>query len=168
LADGVIDDISHEGLRVLLRDEGVSFQRIKTWKSSKDPDYEAKKARVEHLHAIADGEVVPDDGEPVVVFCLDEFGPLNLMPDPGRHWAERGGRHKDPQREPRPRRRATYNRNDGVRHLFAAYDLAVTTCSGTSNRARSAPSSWSSAATCALCIPHRCGSRSSATTTPRT
>jgi transposase len=65
VADGVIDDISHEGLRVLLRDEGVSFQRIKTWKSSKDPDYEAKKARVEHLYAIADGEVVPDDGEPV-------------------------------------------------------------------------------------------------------
>jgi hypothetical protein len=28
-----------------------------------------------------------------------------------------------PDREPRPRRRATYNRNDGVRHLFAAYDL---------------------------------------------
>jgi len=45
------------------------------------------------------------------------------MPHPGRHWAERGGRHKDPDREPRPRRRATYNRNDGVRHLFAAYDL---------------------------------------------
>jgi transposase len=41
VADGVVDDISHEGLRVLLRDEGVSFQRIKTWKSSKDPDYAA-------------------------------------------------------------------------------------------------------------------------------
>jgi transposase len=36
VADGVVDDISHEGLRVLLRDEGVSFQRIKTWKSSKE------------------------------------------------------------------------------------------------------------------------------------
>ena len=58
------------------------------------------------------------------MFCLDEFGPLNLMPHPGRHWAERGGRGKDPDRQPRPRRRATYNRNDGVRHLFAALDLA--------------------------------------------
>lgn len=38
--------------------------------------------------------------------------------------AERGGRHKDPDREPRPRRRATYTRPHGVRHLFAAYDLA--------------------------------------------
>jgi len=34
-----------------------------------------KKARVEHLYAIADGEVIPDAGEPEVIFCLDEFGP---------------------------------------------------------------------------------------------
>ncbi|GAA1232093.1 hypothetical protein GCM10009646_20630 [Streptomyces aureus] len=124
VAEGVVDDISHEGLRILLREEGVSFQRLKTWKTSRDPDYAAKKARVEHLYAIADGEVVPEDGEPDVVFCMDEFGPLNLMPHPGRQWAERSGRHKDPAREPRPRRRATYNRYGGVRHLFAALDLA--------------------------------------------
>ncbi|MFE5030086.1 IS630 family transposase [Streptomyces sp. NPDC056656] len=125
VAEGVVDDISHEGLRVLVREEGVSFQRVKTWKTSRDPDYAAKKARVEHLYAIADnGEVIPEEGEPEVVFCLDEFGPLNLQPHPGRQWAERGGRHKDPEREPRPRRRATYTRPHGVRHLFAAYDLA--------------------------------------------
>ena len=123
VAEGVIDDISHEGLRVLLREEGVSFQKVKTWKRSKDPDYAAKKARVEHLYAIADGEVVPDPDEPQVIFCLDEFGPLNLQPHPGRQWAQRGGRHKDPDREPRRRRRATYTRPHGVRHLFAAYDL---------------------------------------------
>ncbi|MEV6731092.1 MULTISPECIES: IS630 family transposase [unclassified Streptomyces] len=123
VAEGVIDDISHEGLRLLLREEGVSFQRIKTWKTSRDPDYAAKKARVEHLYAIADGEVIPEDGEPDVVFCMDEFGPLNLQPHPGRQWAERGGRHKAPGRDPRPRRRATYTRPHGVRHLFAAYDL---------------------------------------------
>ncbi|MEV2268103.1 transposase [Nonomuraea africana] len=119
----MVDDISHEGLRILLREEGVSFQRVKTWKTSRDPDYAAKKARVEHLYAIADGEVIPEVGEPEVVFCLDEFGPLNLQPHPGRQWAERGGRGKDPDREPRPRRRATYTRPHGVRHLFAAYDL---------------------------------------------
>ncbi|MCX4632438.1 hypothetical protein OG755_38235 [Streptomyces sp. NBC_01443] len=55
---------------------------------------------------------------------MDEFGPLNLQPHPGRQWAERGGRHKDPDRDPRPRRRATYTRPHGARHLFAAYDLA--------------------------------------------
>jgi hypothetical protein len=49
VADGVVDDISHEGLRDLLRKEGVRFQVIKTWKTSTDPDYEAKKNRVLEL-----------------------------------------------------------------------------------------------------------------------
>jgi len=35
VAEGVVDDISHEGLRVLLREEGVSYQRLKTWKTSR-------------------------------------------------------------------------------------------------------------------------------------
>ncbi len=39
----VVDDIGHEGLRALLREKGVSFQAVKTWKTSTDPDYEAKK-----------------------------------------------------------------------------------------------------------------------------
>ena len=30
----MVDDISHEGLRVLLRQEGVTFQRLKTWKAT--------------------------------------------------------------------------------------------------------------------------------------
>jgi hypothetical protein len=59
VAEGVVDDISHEGMRVLLREEGVTFQRLKTWKASTDPDYAVKKARVEHLYAIADREVIP-------------------------------------------------------------------------------------------------------------
>ncbi|WRY80307.1 hypothetical protein OG388_03330 [Streptomyces clavifer] len=44
VAEGVADDISHEGLRNLLREEGVSFQRLQTWKSSRDPDYAARPA----------------------------------------------------------------------------------------------------------------------------
>src|SRR6201994_2406517 len=71
VAEGVVDDISHEGLRVLLREEGVTFQRIKTWKASKDPQYAAKKARIEQLYAIADHETVPADGDPEVIFCVD-------------------------------------------------------------------------------------------------
>src|SRR5262249_24784278 len=123
VAEGVVDDISHEGLRVLLREEGVSFQRLKTWKTSTDPDYAVKKARVEHLYAIADSEVIPDDGEPEVIFCVDEFGPLNLAPRPGRQWAAVSGKGKEPGRAPRRRMRATYTRTAGVRHLFAAYEL---------------------------------------------
>src|SRR5207247_10838895 len=60
VAEGVVDDISHEGLRALLREEGVTFQRLKTWKASKDPRYAAKKARIEHLYAIADRDVAPE------------------------------------------------------------------------------------------------------------
>jgi transposase len=123
VAEGVVDDISHEGLRVLLRDEGVTFQRLKTWKTSRDPQYREKKARVEQLYAIADREAVPADGDPEVVFCVDEFGPLNLQPRPGRQWAAVSGKSKEPGRAPRPRMRATYHRTEGVRHLLAAYEL---------------------------------------------
>jgi hypothetical protein len=46
----VVDDISHEGLWVLLREQGVSFQRLKTWKHSNDPNHERKKNRTLHLY----------------------------------------------------------------------------------------------------------------------
>ena len=87
VAEGVVDDISHEGLRVLLREEGVSFQVIKTFKQSNDPDFEAKKNRILELYAIADGHVEPGDDDPTVIICVDEFRPLNLQPHPGRQWA---------------------------------------------------------------------------------
>jgi hypothetical protein len=35
VAEGVVDDISHEGLRVLLRAEGVTFQRLKSVRSNR-------------------------------------------------------------------------------------------------------------------------------------
>src|SRR5215831_19125782 len=38
-------------------------------------------------------------------------------------WAAAGGKNKEPGRAPRRRRRATYTRTAGVRHLFAAYEL---------------------------------------------
>jgi len=125
VAEGVVDDISHEGFRVLLREEGVSFQVIKTWKQSTDPDFEAKKNRVLHLYDIADGKAEPGEDDPSVVLCMDEFGPLNLLPRPGRQWAPMAVKNESAASDlPRRRwRRATYNRNDGVRHLMAAYDL---------------------------------------------
>ena len=125
VAEGVVDDISHEGLRVLLREEGVSFQVIKTWKQSNDPDFEAKKNRVLELYDIAEHKAEPGQGDPTVIFCVDEFGPLNLLPRQGRQWAPvavKGGAGGEPRRR---RRRATYHRDDGVRHLLAAYDLGA-------------------------------------------
>ena len=34
----------------------------------------------------------PAPGDPDVVVCYDEFGPLNLQPHPGHHWAQRDER----------------------------------------------------------------------------
>jgi transposase len=39
----LLPEFSDEWVRRLLRREGVSFQRTKTWKQSPDPDFEVKK-----------------------------------------------------------------------------------------------------------------------------
>ncbi len=75
VAEGVVTDISHEGLRQLLREENVRFQAVRTWKRSTDPDFKAKRDRIVELYEMAEA------GEAVVI-CLDEFGPLNLQPQP--------------------------------------------------------------------------------------
>ena len=110
VAEGVVTDISHEGLRQLLREEGVRFQAVRTWKRSNDPDFVAKRDRIVELYALAEA------GEAVVI-CLDEFGPLNLQPQPGgKGWAPRA----------KPKRiRATYTCPHGVRHLISAYDVGA-------------------------------------------
>ncbi len=53
--EGVVDDISHEDLRLLLREESVSFRAVTTWKESNNPDFEARKDRILEFYAIADG-----------------------------------------------------------------------------------------------------------------
>jgi len=109
VAEGVVTDISHEGLRQLLREEDVRFQAVRSWKRSTDPDFKRKRDRILELYALA------EQGKAVVI-CLDEFGPLNLQPQPGgKAWAPRA----------KPRRiRATYLRPHGVRHLLSAYDVS--------------------------------------------
>src|SRR3954447_1459946 len=101
------------------------FQAVKTWKTSTDPDYEAKKNRVLALYAIAEGKAAPGPGDPTVVICLDEFGPLNLQPQPGKQWAPAAVGRGSQDRPRRRRRRATYQRPHGVRHLLAGYDLST-------------------------------------------
>ena len=48
------------------------------------------------------------------VVCFDEFGPVEVRPQPGAAWAPRG----HPKRH-----RANYKRPHGVRYYFAGYDV---------------------------------------------
>ncbi|XVQ09547.1 IS630 family transposase [Spirillospora sp. CA-255316] len=108
VAAGVVASISRENVRQILRESGIGWQATKTWKASSDPDLIARMAAVLDLydHPPADGRVV----------CVDESGPLNLQPRPGRAWRPEGAP---------VRRRATFNRYGGVRHMPAALDLAT-------------------------------------------
>lgn len=40
---GIVESISHEWVRKILRNAGITYQRTKTWKQSNDPEFEFKK-----------------------------------------------------------------------------------------------------------------------------
>ncbi|MHA6623741.1 IS630 family transposase [Pseudonocardia sp. DLS-67] len=108
LAEGIVAELSRETLRRILHAGGVSWQTTTTWKASTDPDFIPKMRRVLDLY-----DQPPADGR---VICVDEFGPLNLLPRKGKAWR--------PIRTPR-RLRATYTRTSGVMHMLAALDLST-------------------------------------------
>jgi transposase len=108
LAREKITTVGRETIRRILRKEKVSLQTTTTWKPSTDPDFVAKMTRVLDLY-----DQRPADGR---VICYDQFGPLNLMPRPGKAWR--------PATRPK-RLRATYKRTQAVRHMLAAVDLAT-------------------------------------------
>ncbi|MFD2028537.1 IS630 family transposase [Promicromonospora aerolata] len=108
IAERVVETVSTETVRQILKTGGVSWQATKTWKGSTDPAFAEKKTQVLELY-----DDPPTDGH---VVCVDEFGPLNLQPRPGRGWF--------PSQRP-ARLRATYHRTGGVRHMFGALDLAT-------------------------------------------
>lgn len=43
---GIVETISHETVRVILAEAGITYQRTKTWMESNDPDYEIKKSHL--------------------------------------------------------------------------------------------------------------------------
>jgi hypothetical protein len=58
------------------------------------------------LYDIADGKTAFGDGDPQIVFCMDEFGPLSLLSRPGKQWAPAATKAaKGSDRAPRRRRR---------------------------------------------------------------
>jgi len=113
VAQGIVESISLEWVRQILRRRKIRWRHTKSWKESTDPEFWPKYRRIRHLYARR-----PPDGRRISV---DEFGPLNLLPRHGKHYARTG--HVD-------RLRATYHRTGGVRHMFGAYDLERDTLVG--------------------------------------
>jgi transposase len=113
VAQKIVLSISVEALRQILKGRRIHWRHTKTWKDSTDPQFWAKYRRLRRLYAHR-----PVGGRRISV---DEFGPLNLVPRHGKHWAQTG--HVD-------RHRATYKRTGGVRHMFGAYDLERDTLVG--------------------------------------
>jgi transposase len=97
--------IGRERLRQILHARGISFQRTRTWKESRDPERDAKLDRIEYVTSS-----FPDR-----CFAFDQFGPLSIRPVHGSSWAPR----KRPARLP-----ATYHRTHGVRYFHGCYSLA--------------------------------------------
>lgn len=102
--------------------EPAEFLTAERWSTTTDPDDEAKEDRVLESYAIADGHVAAGQGDPAAVSCLDELGPLDVQPRPGRQWAPAAAGRGE-QDMTRRRRRATCTRPHGARRLMAAYDL---------------------------------------------
>jgi hypothetical protein len=97
--------IGRERLRQLLRDNGVSWQRTRTWKESNDPDFDVKLDRIEEVTTRF----------PQRCFAFDQFGPLSIRPHHGGGLAPR----KHPDRLP-----ATYKRTHGIRYFHGCYSFA--------------------------------------------
>jgi len=110
-----------EGNR-LLRIVRRSSRSVVTWRRA-----QIVLLSVQGLDAtgIAEGKATPRPGDPAVVFSLDEYGPLNVQPRPGRQCAPVVRRNQQGSTDaPRRRRqRATYTRTQGDRRLFGALDM---------------------------------------------
>ena len=113
IAQKITASISLEWLRQLLRRCRVRWRHTKNWKDSDDPRFWPKYRRIRRLYGKR-----PKGGRRI---CVDEFGPLNLQPRHGKHYARIG--HID-------RLRATYSRKGGVRYMFGAYDMQRDTLVG--------------------------------------
>lgn len=114
VAQKIVPAVSIERLRQILRGRKVNWRHTKTWKDSDDPLFWPKYRRIRRLYR--GGK--PPGGRRL---SIDEFGPLNLLPRHGMHYARTG--HVD-------RLRATYSRKGGVRHMYGVYDLERDTLLG--------------------------------------
>ncbi len=96
--------IGRERLYQILREHGISLQRTRTWKQSKDPDKDAKLDPIGHVtrHSLDR------------YFAFDQFGPLSIRPCHGSARTQ----EKKPDRPP-----ATYHRTHGIRYFHACHSI---------------------------------------------
>jgi len=103
----VIAHISIRWLGEILHRYKVRLRRTKTWKESTDPLFVQKFRAIRRLYRQR-----PANGRRL---CIDEFGPLHLLPRHG-HCRKGAGQHVQ-------RIRANYDRTKDIRHFLAFYDL---------------------------------------------
>jgi hypothetical protein len=96
--------VRRERLRQISGGHGICFQRTRTWKTSNDPDFDAKLDRIEHVTSHFLDRC----------FAFDQFGPISIRPGHGSSWARR----TRPDRLP-----ATYRRTHGIRYFHGCYSL---------------------------------------------
>ncbi|MCI4327842.1 MAG: transposase [Thermoplasmata archaeon] len=98
--------ISEEWLRVILLEDDVSHQTIRTWKVSPDPLFEEKKQSIDQL--------TRKWYNPPIVISIDEIGPIQLLP----HGAEGKFPKQWPARIP-----AEYERKFGTVNYFLTLNV---------------------------------------------
>jgi transposase len=98
-----LDRIGTSTIRRVLQQAGSSYQRTRTWcptgtavrkrKSGPvqvtDPETEEKRALIDHAYRLAEQYGVP-------LWCQDEAGPYQAIPQPGASWAPQGDPHRQP------------------------------------------------------------------------
>jgi transposase len=107
LAEGPGVCIGRERLRQVLHARGISFQRTRTWKESRDPDRDAKLDRIDYVTSH-----YPDR-----CCASGQFGPLSTRPCHGACRA--------PRKHP-VRLRATYHRTHrthGIRYFHGCHGI---------------------------------------------
>jgi transposase len=107
IEQNVVTNISIRWLGEILHRYKVRLRRTKTWKESTDPQFAQKYRAIRHLYRHR-----PSQGRRL---CIDEFGPLHLLPRHG-HCRKGPGKRLD-------RLRANYDRPREIRHFLAYYDL---------------------------------------------
>jgi len=103
---GLVESISPQTVRSILKEHRITYRRTKTWKEPKDPLLWEKWNRIKALYKSCP--------KGAAVVCFDELGPISLVPQGGRAFSSL----ERPRTVP-----ATYHRKGGISYFLGAYDV---------------------------------------------